>query len=268
MKKITRITTQKKRKNRFNIFLDDGQGEAYGFSVDEAVLIEYKLRKGLELDDSMIRTLVQKDNLHKSYTLAINFLSYRMRTIKEINDYLVKKEVEPEHITKIIERLINEKLLDDKMFANAFVQTRIHTTSKGPMLVKKELIDKGVSATIASDAIQQYTYEIQYEKAQKWVSKKLNSNNKHSFRKQIQQLQVTLVQKGFAKDVIKEVVADVQDVKDDDVEWEALVHQGEKILRKHQTKFEGYALHLKIKEALFRKGFTIELINKFLDEKL
>src|SRR5699024_5449048 len=116
MTKIARITTQKKHKNRYNIFLDNGQSEKYGFSVDEAILIEYGLRKGLELDDSMITTLIQKDTLHKSYTQAINFLSFRMRTKKEIYDYLVKKEVDTEHITKIIDKLIAEKLIDDGQF--------------------------------------------------------------------------------------------------------------------------------------------------------
>ncbi|MGY0692528.1 recombination regulator RecX [Virgibacillus sp. FSP13] len=265
-KKITRITTQKKQKHRYNIYLEMDKGEAYGFSVDEAVLIEYRLHKGLELDESMIATLVKKDTLQKSYTLAINYLSYRMRTKKEIYDYLVKKEVEAEHITKIMERLQNENLIDDQQFANAFVQTRINTSNKGPMLVKKELQEKGVSAVIASQAVEHYTYAIQYEKAQKWVEKKLNHNSKHSFRKQLQQVQATLMQKGFQQDVIKEALADVDDEKDNDAEWDALVHHGEKLIRKHQAKLMGYELQQKVKEALYRKGFSLELINQFLDE--
>lgn len=266
MKKITRITTQKKSKNRFNIFLDDGQGEAYGFSVDEAILIEYKLRKNLELDSSMIDTLIQKDTLHKSYTQTINFLSYRMRTKKEINDYLVKKEVDPEHITQIIEKLLSAKLLDDEQFAAMFVRTRINTSSKGPMLIKKELIEKGVAASIAELAVEQFPYEVQYEKILKWMEKKLDQQKKESFRKQIQRLQATLVQKGFTQDVIKDALSNINEEKDADAEWKALVHQGEKLFRKHQAKLEGYSLRNKVKEGLYRKGFTIDSINKFLEE--
>ncbi|WP_164670008.1 recombination regulator RecX [Virgibacillus doumboii] len=268
MSKITRITTQKKRKNRYNVFLDDGQGEKFGFAVDEAILIEFKLRKDLELDDTTIATLVQKDSLHKSYTLAINFLSYRMRTKKEIYDYLVKKEVDEEHITKIIARLNDEGLIDDKQFADAFVRTRMETANKGPLLVKKELLEKGVSAQIAGEAIELYTYEIQHEKATKLVGKKLNTSKNHSFKKQLQQLQATLMQKGFTQEIVKDVLADFQEEKDDDAEWDALVKQGEKLLRKHQQKLEGYALRNKMKEALYRKGFTVESINQFLDEQI
>ncbi|WP_404451455.1 recombination regulator RecX [Virgibacillus necropolis] len=266
MKKITRITTQKKRKNRYNIFLDDGQGEKYGFSVDEALLIEYKLHKDLELDDSMVTTLIEKDDVHKSYTLTINFLSYRMRTKKEIHDYLVKKEVDEEHIKQIMDRLMSEGLLDDAVFADAFVRTRIQTSIKGPALVRKELIEKGVSAAVASKAIEHYTFDIQMEKTQKWIHKKMNKQGKDSFKKQLQQLQITLMQKGFEQDVIKEAVSELGEEKDDDAEWIAITKHGDKLLRKHKPKFTGYELRNKVKEGLYRKGFGIDLINKFLDE--
>ncbi|ASK61057.1 recombination regulator RecX [Virgibacillus phasianinus] len=266
MKKITRITTQQKRKNRFNIFLDDGHGEKYGFSVDEAVLIEYKLRKNLELTDSMIETLIQKDDVHKSYTLTINFLSYRMRTKKEIHDYLIKKEVDEEPIKQIMDRLTSEGLLDDAMFADAFVRTRIQTSIKGPMLVKKELMEKGVSQQIAAKAIELYTFDVQLEKTNKWINKKLNKQGRESFKKQLQQLQGTLMQKGFEQDVIKEAIADLGDEKDDGAEWEAIKKHGEKLISKHKAKLTGFHLQNKVKEGLYRKGFTMEMINDFLDE--
>ena len=45
MSMITKITTQQKNKERFNIFVDEGKGEKYAFSVDEAVLIKFQLKK-------------------------------------------------------------------------------------------------------------------------------------------------------------------------------------------------------------------------------
>ncbi|WP_085993167.1 recombination regulator RecX [Oceanobacillus senegalensis] len=266
MRKITRITTQKKRKDRYNIYLSEGQTEVYGFSVDEAILVEFQLRKGLELDDSLIETLIEKDTIQKSYSLAINYLSYRMRTKKEMNDYLVKKEVEPDHIDIIIERLIKEKLLDDKLFAEMFVRTRMNTSYKGPLLIKKELMDKGVASLIASHAVEEYPYEVQYEKISKLIEKKLQKSNKDSFQKQIQKIQANILQKGFNQAIITDVLSEMKEEKNEDMEWEAVVYQGDKLLRKHARKHEGYMLKNKLKEGLYRKGFTMELINRYLDE--
>jgi len=267
MRKITRITTQKKNKNRYNVFLEAGEKEEFGFGVDEAVLIEYMLRKGLELDEALIQELLEKDTLHKSYTQAIHFLSYRMRTKKEINDYLVKKETEPEHISRIMQKLISDRLIDDEQFAEMFVRTRIHTSDKGPVLIKQEMIEKGVAPQIAENAIEAYPYDAQFEKAMKLIQKKMQKKQNKSYRNQLKQAQSALVQKGFTKDIIADVSANLDGARDDAEEWEALVYQGEKLLRKQQSKHSGYTLEMKVKEGLYRKGFPLNLIQAFLENE-
>lgn len=268
LREISRITTQKKSKQRYNIFLKTEHGDEYGFSVDESILVEYRLRKNMELEDAMIETLIQKDTLHKSYTQAINFLSYRMRTEKEISDYLAKKETEPEHIGHIIEKLKRERLIDDRLFSEMFVRSRISTTSKGPVLIKKELMDKGVAVQSAEQALKLYPENIQLEKIQKLIDKKLSLNKKEAYRKQLQKLQINLIQKGFAQGVIQEALSLMEEEKDEDSEWTAISYQGEKLLRKYEKKYEGFELRRKMSEALGRKGFSFDMIHRFLDEQL
>lgn len=264
--KITRITTQKKGK-RYNVFIDDGlNGDKYAFSVDEDILIKYHLRKDLDLDDETIRVITEQDHLHKHYNQVINYLSYRMRTEKEIHDYLVKKEVDPEQIRVIIEKLKAEKLINDEAFANMFVQSRIRTSLKGPDLIKNELRQKGVSDVMADKALHVFGYDDQYEKALKWIEKKGKQTSKQSYQKQLQQLQSTLRRNGFTQEVITHIIANQKDEKDQDTEWNALIQHGEKNLRKYQKKLSGYELRMKIKGALYRQGFTATLIDRFLDE--
>ncbi|NAP00527.1 recombinase RecX, partial [Halomonas sp. MG34] len=59
--KITRITTQKKSKSRYNIFIADGDTDKYGCSVDEDILIKFGLSKNDELDDATIEQILEKD---------------------------------------------------------------------------------------------------------------------------------------------------------------------------------------------------------------
>ncbi|MBM7572462.1 recombination regulator RecX [Aquibacillus albus] len=266
MAKIVRITTQKRNKSRYNVFVDDGKGERYAFSVAEDILVEHQLRKGLELNQATLDLLVEKDSIHRIYTQAIHFLSYRMRSQKELREYLLKKEMDEEDINQIIDRLVKEGLLNDKEFAFAFVRTRINTTSKGPLLIKKELFEKGVSAGIIDEALRVFTYEKQWEKVSKLVSKKQNNSSKKSFNQRIQTLYQNLLQKGFTQDVISDVLSEIKEDKDEDTEWEAAVFQGEKFLRKYEKKASGRELEYKLKAALFRKGFKIEQIDRFIDE--
>lgn len=58
---ITKISTQKKNTERFNIFLDD----KYAFSVDADVLVKFELKKGKELDDLDIIEIQYGDEVKK-----------------------------------------------------------------------------------------------------------------------------------------------------------------------------------------------------------
>ena len=265
MQKISRITVQKKNKNRYNIFLVKDAKEVYGFSVQEETLIAERLQKGMELEDATIESLLAKDTIHKGYSLALNFLSYRMRSIKAMKEYLQKKEIDAEHITVIINRLINEKWLDDAAFAEAFIRTKVQTTSKGPLVVKKELIEKGVSVEKADEALIHYSIDEQLEKAVKLIKKNSRKSAKQSFQQQQNKIKQSLMQKGFSQGIIQEAFTQVTQVKDQDQEWDAVVFQGEKILRRYTNKYQGSELRHKVKASLYQKGFSLDEIEKFIE---
>ena len=83
---ITAIKAQKK-KERYNVFLD---GE-FGFGIDAEALLKEKLAVGRELKDQEIKGLRDQAEFNKSYEKALNFLSYRPRSEREVRDYLEKK---------------------------------------------------------------------------------------------------------------------------------------------------------------------------------
>ncbi|MGR5996409.1 hypothetical protein ACT7DF_02945 [Bacillus cereus] len=89
---ITKIEVQKRSKERFNIYIDKGQGEEYGFSVDQVILIKHGLQKGLEIDEIELGNILYNEEVQKAYLQAISYLSYQMRTKQEIEDFLRKKK--------------------------------------------------------------------------------------------------------------------------------------------------------------------------------
>lgn len=268
MPEIAKITTQKKSAQRYNIFLKEKDKEKYAFSVDEDILIQFHLRKGLFLTPQQIEQIKEKDISFKAYSLALKYLSYRMRSEREIIDYLETKEIEEVYIDEITARLTQEGLLDDLAFSEAYVRTKIETTNKGPNMIKKELIGKGIRPDYIEQALSNYSYEKQYEKIEKWVSKKLRSDSRKSLKQQLDSIKQSLVQKGFSFEIITDVLTDLEMERDSEKEYQALVYQGEKLLTKHQRKESGFALEQKVKAGLYRKGFSSEAIDRFIEETL
>lgn len=264
---ISRISKQKKNKDRYNIFVTDGREEKYLFSVNEDLLIKFHLKKGMKLAESEIEKLLSEENVYQSYLLAIRFLNFRMRSIQEVHDYLLKKSVDQEHITIIIDRLMKENLLNDKLFAESYVRDRMRTTEKGPILIKHELKRKGITNNVIESAIEQYTFSLQYDNAMKWVQKKINQTSKMSMQKWLITLQRGLMQKGFTNEVIHEVISNHNMEHLEKDEWAAITYHGDKLYNRYYNKLSGNKLKNKLKESLYRQGFKSEIINKFIDKK-
>lgn len=262
MKTITKIATQKKTTNRFNIYLD----HQYAFSVSEDILIRYHLHKGLELTETDIEKIQQADDRHRYYVMAIRYLSYRMRTEQEVRQYFRTKDVHPEVVEDMIDRLHREKLLNDEEFAKAFVRDRIQQTTKGPLIIKKELMEKGVSTSIIEKVIENYSYEKQLEKASKFAEKQLRRQSKHSYQKRLDQLKVKMTQRGFSQTIVNDVIQTLNFEKDTEEEYHTLVIQADKLYEKYRKKHDGFELIQKLRAALYRRGFDAEAINKYVEK--
>lgn len=144
MQVITKITMQKKLKDRYNIFTDDGSGEKYAFSVDEDVLIKYQLKKGMELDDFAVTEIFFQDDIRKAYSQAVQYLAFRMRSELEIREHLAKKEIAEPIINEVVHKLNSLQFLNDQGFSLAYVRTQMNTSDKGTILIEQELKKKGL----------------------------------------------------------------------------------------------------------------------------
>ena len=262
---ITKIVLQKNNKDRYSIFTDSGKGEEYAFSVDEDVLIKYQIKKGMELDDFKVTEMLYQDDIRKAYNSAINYLSHRMRSEGEVRGHLRKKEVSEPIIQEAVHRLYQYKFLDDLEFAKAFVRTQMNTTDKGPDQVKMSLKEKGVQAKVIDEALIEYPFERQFEKAIELASKFANKNHKDSSRILKQKLEQFLLRKGYSFSTIQLVMEELVPEKDTEDELAALRYQGEKLQRKH-ARLTGFEYKQKLKQGLYTKGFPIDLIEKYLSE--
>ncbi|SFC85170.1 regulatory protein [Bacillus sp. OV322] len=265
MPKITKITTQKKRADRYNVYIDHGKGEQYAFSVDEEVLIKFQLKKGRELEEFDLADIQYHDEIQKAFTMALNYLSHRMRSEKEVRLYLKKKEAEEPIIQEAIHKLYHYKYLDELEFAKAFVRTYANGGNKGPFTIDMELKEKGIADSVRVQAMNEYPIDLQIEHARSLAEKSLKKEKNISKTALSQKIEQNLLRKGFSRDIIMEALRDVKVEKSQGEEWEALSLQAEKISRRNQ-KYTGSEYRQRMKQALYRKGFDIGLIDRYLNE--
>lgn len=260
---ITRIVVQRHNHNRYSVYIDKGNGEEFGFGVDKDVLIQFGLRKGLALNEELIQEITQENEVKKALNLCYSFLSYRMRSEFEVITHLKKKAVPAPIIEKALARLKRQEYVDDRAFAESYIREKKHLSDKGPLLLKKELLEKGVSEAIIDEALTCYSKEEQLEKAKRIVAKKAKTVN-DSYRLFRQKLGQFLQQKGFTYDVIEEALHELSE-KNDETERKVLRTYAEKAHSRYK-KYQGFAYEQKMKQYLYRKGFSLEQIERVLED--
>lgn len=261
---IKKITVQKRNTDRYNVFFDDGKEGQYAFSVSEDILIKYDLRKGKELDEQQLAEIFYNEEIQKAYIQAVHYLSFRMRSIKEVKEHLQEKGYEENVIQEVIGRLLNQKYLDDREFALAFVKTQINTSDKGPNVIKEGLRKKGIHPSIIDESLALFTNEEKLEKAVKLCEKQMLKNKTVSTKQLSSHLSIFLVRKGFEQVTIQKAVALALENVPDHRDEETIQIQGEKALKKYRLVPPEKRI-MKVKQFLYRKGFQLADIEKFLD---
>ncbi|WP_214779472.1 recombination regulator RecX [Exiguobacterium sp. s22] len=262
--KIAKFTTQKKNQDRLNVFIEREGKEEFAFAIDVDVFIKYGLTKGMELEDDFVQDVLEAEEAQKAYKLAINYLSYRMRAISEVRDYLVKKELSESAIKHAITRLKEQRYLNDAEFAKAYVQTKFNTSPSGPIKIKRELEQLQISPDVIESVLSSITHEERVEKAGKFVKRKQMETNRRSATEVQQRIQQTLMQRGFTFDIISEAIQTFWEEEDEDVEIAACLKQAEKLNRKF-SGYDAFERKQRMKMQLRRKGFPYDVIERTLN---
>lgn len=201
MPKITKIEEQKKRTDRFNVFLDD----QYSFAVSEGAILEFDLYKGRELTEAEIEKIKAGDSISKCLDKAYRFLSYRARSEKEMRDKLAEKFDEGT-VEEAIKRLKKFNLVNDAEFARAWINSRLLGRSKRALAF--ELKQKGVTKEVIEAALEDISKDDEFEAALALVKKRSKYQNLTG-NEAYQKIGGFLSRRGYSYEIIKNVIEKV-----------------------------------------------------------
>jgi len=266
MFKIVKITTQKNNKERFNVYVDRGtaDGEDYFFSLDQDVLIEFRLKKGNTYTEEELKEILYKDKIKKAYQLALKFLTSRMKSEKEMREYLLSKSYEEEIVSIVINKLKEHQYINDLEFAKAFVRSRMNQQVKGPLLIRQELQQKGVSEEYINEGLKEYPEEKQFEIASQFAQKFAKQKKGLTEYQGRQKIGQTLLSKGFTLPIAKRASNELVIEQDEQELLLAVMKHGEKAYKKYSNKYEGWELEQRVKQYLYQRGFRVEEIEAFI----
>ena len=194
---ITALKAQSRDKERVNVFLD---GEfAFGLALIHALW----LKVGQHLSDDDIATLQAADTLEKAQQRALNLISYRPRSEKEVRLRLKRAGVDEPEILIVIQKLKDAGLLNDEAFSQQWVESRLRASPRGKRMMRWELKQKGVGDKEIASALEGVDdLQAAYEAATRRWSRVATLEPRERKRK----LTEFLARNGFDYDVISSVI--------------------------------------------------------------
>lgn len=205
--KITKLVTQHNNPDRISVFID---GE-FAFGVYQDLVLEYGLQVGRVLSEAELQEIQVRDEVFVAKAVALNYLSYRARTEKEVRTKLVQKGFGEPVVDAVVERLYALHYLDDAAYARSFVSGRFKSRGYGPARIRGDLIRRGVDRPLIEDALGEVlepeaTYDVAKEQAEKRWTRLATEPDIQKRRKKLSDF---LLRRGFSYDVVRRIVADV-----------------------------------------------------------
>lgn len=261
MAKITKITTQK-RKGRYNIYLDG----KYAFGVAENVLVHFQLMKGMEVDDDLKHRLENADQVARGYSRMLDYLAHQLRTEREVRLKLKQIETPAEFVDPVIERLKDERLIDDQVYADSYVRTVMRTDLKGPGVIRRHLLEKGVSDDKIEQALTQFTDELQLENATKLAKKLYRRYRAQPDRRRNQKVYQGLMTKGYGSTICQQAQEAIAPEPDPDRQYELMVAELRKVWHRNR-RYDRKQRELRTKRTMYTKGFDLDAVSQWIEEQ-
>ncbi len=147
---ITKISEQKKRPNRRNIFLDG----SFAFGVNLNVVARFHLRVGLDLTAQHVTEIEAGEVRQECFDKGLEYLSARLHSRSELQRKLMRREYGDAVIGTVLDELQRLGYVDDARFARAKALSAAERKHQGRRRAFMELRKAGVSGEVAEGALQ------------------------------------------------------------------------------------------------------------------
>ncbi|HPI18111.1 MAG: RecX family transcriptional regulator [Thermotogaceae bacterium] len=133
---------------------------------------------------------------------ALRYLKFRLRSAREVQEYLSRRQYEQDEIAETIKKLEEQGLINDERFAGIYISDGLNVHYKGPFRLKMELLELGVAEETIEAAMNREMKECDLKE----IIKRAIGNAR---AEDAEKLKRKLFRKGFSIGSIDEVLREI-----------------------------------------------------------
>ena len=203
---ITAMNTQKRNKNRVNVFLDGRF--AFGLSIGQT----RDLSVGQTITKPEVSLLRSVDEVENARDKALRFLAHRPRSESEVRTRMARHGLGREVVQGVIESLGKDNVIDDEAFAAFWVENRSAFRPRGRRALRVELRQKGVGDEVIETVLGSVDELGDARKAAVHEMSRLQGLAVLEWRQKMREF---LSRRGFDYEIISEVIEEMMQANND-----------------------------------------------------
>ena len=190
------------KKNIYNVYLSNGEI----LELNGKVITDNELLIKKDIDNELYDKLKRDNTICILVDTSVKYIDRRLRSIKELRDYLKNKEEDTIIIEEVIDKLIDNKYLDDDRFTKAFIKDKLNFTNWGDYKIENELKRLGVNEEIIYNNMINIDDNIYYERINKIINKDISTNKKYNGIKLKNKIYNHLLTLGYSKEKVISII--------------------------------------------------------------
>ena len=209
---ITKITVQKKNRNRFSLFHD----EHFLLGVSSKTLTDFSLQEGVELTPFLFNEIKRSEEVQAVRESCLRYLGRRDHASFELRKKVSKKGFDKKIINSVIDELQEKGFINDEQFAEAFALEKAEMNKWGPQKIKSALFKKGIDKRFIEKALKNVRENLQQDQICVDLVFKRKSHflrEKDTFKRK-QKIFRYLAGRGFTSSVIKQSMPQIAEILD------------------------------------------------------
>ena len=227
----------------------------------DEVIIKNNLLYKKDITSKEIDEIEKLNTFYDIYNKAIKHISKKMRSTKEIKEYLEGHDLPGKEEEELINKLKKIGMINDEMYVKAYVSDKIHLSSDGPNKIKNELLKNNIKGQIIDEELSKIDEEELINKVKRIINKKVRTSKTSSYNTR-QKIYLELTNLGYSKELIDKCY---NDDRDDESFLERDFNKIYKDVSRKET--DENKIYLKIKQKLYQKGYKLEQIDRIINEK-
>lgn len=199
---VTALKVSNKRRGRVEVYLEG----IIAFEVSNS--LSFELKVGQILSEEKVKELKQRDQEERVFQQAVRQISKRPRAERELRISLSRRSVSKQGQDRILQRLSEAGLVDDKAFTVAWVENRNTFRPRSAWALRHELVRKGIPEELIETVLEDFNDEEAAYRAASMAARKMSNQGWDVFRVR---LSAHLSRRGFQYSTISPVVKRVWD---------------------------------------------------------